>query len=274
MTFAKQLHDLQKKKADKPTGQSDGAIATQAFTKPEDNCIFLVDKSFSVGAKSLDLGKVDIYKLDIYPARPSDDNAIGPERRSTLFDEKTAREVRASSELRFDNFDKLSLTSAEKLDFKPPNSLDTKNLNESQPSEIAKTYNEIDRLLVAKGDKALKPEQRKDLAEQIIRQAADPTTIGQGAHNTCSMATVETLMYTRNPSDAARLITDVALTSQYVATDGRRVRVNPGAHNESRNSTANDAGRSHASEIFQVTGVNLHIDQENRKTNPRGAIAL
>lgn len=140
------------------------------------------------------------------------------------------------------------------------------------PTEIAKTYNEIDRLLVAKGDKPLKPEQRKDLAEQIIRQAADPTTIGQGAHNTCSMATVETRMYTRNPSDAARLITDVALTSQYVATDGRRVRVNPGAHNESRNSTANDDGRSHASEIFQVTGVNLHIDQENRKTNPPGQL--
>jgi len=140
------------------------------------------------------------------------------------------------------------------------------------PTEIAKTYKEIDRLLEAKGENPLKPEQRKHLAEQIMSQAADPTTIGQGGQSTCSMATVETRMYTRNPSDAARLVTDVALTGQYVATDGRRVRVNPSAHNESHSSTTKDGDRSHASEIFQVTGVNLHIDQENRKTNPRGQL--
>ncbi|MDQ5936993.1 MAG: LysM protein [Cyanobacteriota bacterium erpe_2018_sw_21hr_WHONDRS-SW48-000092_B_bin.40] len=351
MTFARQLHDLQEKKTDQPAAQSDGALAIQAITKPEDNRIFLVDKSSSVGAKSLDLGKVDIYKLDIYPARPSDDNAIGPDRRSTLFDEKTAKEVRASSELRFDNFDKLSLTSAEKLDFKPSNSLDTKNLNETKielakpekektdkpviveslvkpgdkiaeakpdteklkeakeqlikhaeekfkddpaklkqfkenmrlfeeragrdnlsPTEIAKTYKQIDRLLEAKGDKPLRAEQRKDLAEQIMRQAADPTTIDQGRHKTCNMATVESRMYTRNPSDAARLVADVALTGQYVSSYGSKVRVNPGAHDESRNRNTLDGQRSHASEIFQVTAVNLHIDQENRRTNPPGQL--
>ncbi|CAN5521502.1 hypothetical protein BH11CYA1_BH11CYA1_03350 [soil metagenome] len=140
------------------------------------------------------------------------------------------------------------------------------------PTEIAKTYKEIDRLLEAKGDKPLKPEQRKDLAEQIMRQAADPTSIAQGQHNTCNMATVETRMYTRNPSDAARLVADVALTGQYVASDGRRVHVNPGAHDEARNRNTTDGDRSHASEIFQVTAVNLHIDQENRKTNPHGQL--
>ncbi|MBA4078163.1 MAG: hypothetical protein C0508_24260, partial [Cyanobacteria bacterium PR.023] len=168
MTFARQLHDLQENKADQPAAQSDGALAIQAITKPEDNRIFLVDKSSSVGAKSLDLGKVDIYKLDVYPARPSDDNAIGPDRRSTLFDEKTAKEVRASSELRFDNFDKLSLTSAEKLDFKPSNSLDTKNLNETK-IELAKPEKEktdkpvIVESLVKPGDKTAeaKPDKEK-----------------------------------------------------------------------------------------------------------------
>jgi hypothetical protein len=351
MTFAKQLHDLQEKKVDQPTGQSDGALAIQAITKPEDNRIFIADKSTSAGVKSLDFGKMDIYKVDIYKTTANDDNAIGPDRRSILFDEKTAKEVRASSELRFDNFDKLSLTSAEKLDFKPPNSLDTKSLHETRielakpdkeksdkpviveslvksgdksaeakpgqeklkevkdqlikhaeerfkddpaklkqfkenmrlfeeragrdnlsPAEIAKTYKEIDRLLEAKGDKPLKPEQRKDLAEQIMRQVADPTTIDQGHHNTCNMATVESRMYTRNPSDAAKLVADVALTGQYVASDGSKVRVNPGAHGESRNRNTLDGQRSHASEIFQVTAVNLHINQENRKTNPPGQL--
>lgn len=356
MTFAKQHHDFQEKKTDQSTGQTDGALATEAIIKPEDNRIFLVDKSSSVGAKVLDLGKVDIYKLDMYkldnyPAHPSDSNAIGPDRRSNLFDDKTAREARASSELRFDNFDKFSPTSAEKLDFKPPNSLDTKNLNETRielakpekekinkpvvveslvkptdksaeakpsqeklkdakeqlikhaeekfkddpaklkqfkenmrlfeeragrdnlsPAEIAKTYREIDRLLEAKGDKPLGAQQRKGLAEQIMRQAADPTTIDQGRHNTCSMATVEARMYTRNPSDAAKLVADVALTGQYVSSYGSKVRVNPGAHDESRNRSTLDGQRSHASEIFQVTAVNVYIDQENRSTNPPGQL--
>ncbi|MBL0187279.1 MAG: hypothetical protein IPP97_16225 [Candidatus Obscuribacter sp.] len=140
------------------------------------------------------------------------------------------------------------------------------------PVEIAKTYTEINRLLEAKGDRPLKPEQRKDIAEQIMRQAADPTTIDQGQHNTCNMTTVESRMYTRNPSDAARLVTDVALTGQYVATDGRRVRLNPGAHDEARHAETYDGGRSHASEIFQVAAVNLHIHQENRRTNPPGQL--
>lgn len=140
------------------------------------------------------------------------------------------------------------------------------------PEEVTKTYKEIGRLLEARGESPLKPEQRIRLAEQIMRQAADPTIIDQGYHNTCNMATVESRMYTRNPSDAARLVTDVALTGQYVTTDGRTVRLNPSPHGESRNAKTRDGDRSHASEIFQVTTVSLHIDQENRKTNPRGQL--
>lgn len=425
MTSTRQTPELHEKKAEQVAGQSDSVLGSQAITKPEDNRIFLADKSPSAGVKSLDLGKVDIYQ-----AHPGSDHAFGPDRRPNILEDKSTKEVKASVELRFDNFDKISLTSAEKLDFSNNRSIDIsklsqqklentgadakiertlpeKNLSEKElldkvlpgkepaekvksdkaaideyivkpgdslakiakqltgkdgtpqdteriikeivqlngwkdashpihpgdrvkvpgdkaaeakpedqklqeakekltkqaeekfkddpaklaqfkenmrlfeeraerdklsPIEIAKTYKEIDRLLEAKGDKPLKPEQRKDLAEQIIRQAADPTTIDQGGHNTCNMATVETRMYTRNPSDAARLVTDVALTGQYVATDGRRVRVNPGAHDEARNPNTIDGERSHASEIFQVTAVNLHIDQENRKTNPRGQL--
>lgn len=420
MTSTRQTPELPEKKAEQALGQSDGVLGNQTITKPEDNRIFLVDKSPTTRVKSLDFAKVDIYQ-----PQPDSDHSLGPDRRPYLPGDKATNEVKASFELRFDNFDKISLTSAEKLDFHINKAIDTSKLTQQKlentgadaklerplsekelsdkdlpskdtaekvnsekpvideyivkpgdsvakiakelaakdgtpqdteriikeivqlngwkdashpihpgdrvkvpgdkateakpedqrlqeakekltkqaeekfkddpaklgqfkenmrlfeeraerdklsPTEIAKTYKEIDRLLEAKGDKPLKPEQRKDLAEQIIRQAADPTTIDQGGHNTCNMATVETRMYTRNPSDAARLVTDVALTSQYVATDGRRVRVNPGAHDEARNPTTIDGERSHASEIFQVTGVNLHIDQENRKTNPRGQL--
>ena len=404
MSLPKQSTELQEKKVEQPTGQVDNVLVSQAITKPEDNRIFLPEKPASPATKTLDLAGLDIYQTN-----NKNDHAFGPDRRPHTMADKTQLEIKAASEIRFDNIDK-SLFTPEKDDLRLAGDVDFKKILENRtentsalfkseqatsnldknvkpvaddyvvkpgdsieriakqlagkdgkpedtariakeivelngwkdakhplhpgdhvkvpgdkvesakpeeqkqqeakeklvkqaeekfknepeklakfkehmqlfedragrdklsPTEITKTYKELDRLLEAKGDKPLKPEQRKDLAEQIMRQAADPTTIDQGGHNTCNMATVETRMYTRNPSDAARLVTDVALTGQYVATDGRRVRVNPGAHDEARNPDTNDGERSHASEIFQVTAVNLHIDQENRKTNPRGQL--
>ncbi|MBP9094371.1 LysM peptidoglycan-binding domain-containing protein [bacterium] len=322
--------ELQEKKVEQAAGHSDSVIGGQAITKPEDNRIFLLDKSSSVGVKSLDLGKVDIYQahsksnneksdkavVDEYIVKPGDSfsriakqlagkdgtpqdterlikeivqlngwkdasHPLHPGDRVKVPGDKAADAKPEDQKLQ-EAKEKLTKQAEEKFKDDPTKLGQFKENMRSfeeragrdnlSPTEIAKTYKEIDRLLEAKGDTPLKPEQRKNLAEQIIRQAADPSTIDQGAHSTCSMATVETRMYTRNPSDAARLVADVALTGQYVATDGRRVRINPGAHNESRNSTTNDGERSHASEIFQVTGVNLHIDQENRKTNPRGQL--
>jgi len=137
-------------------------------------------------------------------------------------------------------------------------------------AEVAKTFKETSRLLEAQANKPLSPERRVNLAEQVMRQAADPTTIDQGKHNTCNLATVESRMYTKNPSDAAKLVADVALTGQYTTKDGIRVRVNPAPHDEARNPNTIDGERSHASEIFQVTSVNIHVELENRKTHPRG----
>jgi len=137
---------------------------------------------------------------------------------------------------------------------------------------VTETYKQLDRLLSAKGDQPLSPQRRDILAEQIIRQAARPTNIDQGQHNTCSMASVETRMYNRNPSDAAKLVTDVALTGHYTNSDGIRVTINPGPHGESRPRKTADGDRTHASEIFQVTSANLHVEMENRKTDPKGQL--
>ena len=306
---SRQTPELHEKKAEQVVGQSGSVLESQAITKPEDNRIFLVDKSPAVGVKSLDFSNIDIYKADIY--RPDfnskqviDEHVVKPGDSFSRIAKQlagkdgtpqdTERLIKEIVQLNgwkdashpLHPGDRLKVPGDKAADAKPEDQKLqeakeklTKQAEEKfkddpiklgqfkenmrsfeeragrdnlSPTEIAKTYKEIDRLLEAKGDKPLKPEQRKDLAEQIMRHAANPTSIDQGAHSTCSMATVETRMYTRNPSDAARLVADVALTGQYVATDGRRVRINPGAHNESRNSTTNDGERSHASEIFQM----------------------
>lgn len=391
MTHPQQIADAPAKSVEQTNYRQDSTITSLAITTVEDNKLFIKDKS-STGSKNT----IDLSAINIYKPQHSDDDTYGPDRRSLSLRHQDHNEVKASTELRFDNLDLLRSTNIENLSsnkktleneprgnfagqefargenkdtaeylVKPGDSLAkiakqlagkdatpqqverlrreiaelngwkegspaiypgerikvpadktqpgkseeqqkqeareklTKEAEEKfkndpakleafkenmrlfeqraekdklSPAEIAKTYAEINRLLEAKGDKPLKPEQRKTIAEQIMRQAADPTTIDQGSHNTCNMATVESRMYTRNPSAAARLVADVALTGEYVATDGRRVRLNPGAHDEARNPNTYDGERSHASEIFQVAAVNLHIDQENRKMNPRGQL--
>jgi hypothetical protein len=139
------------------------------------------------------------------------------------------------------------------------------------PQEVQKTYKEVDRLLEAEGNQPLKPEQRKHLAEQVMKQAGHPQLIDQGQHNTCAVANgVESRMYTRNPSDAAKLVTDVATTGQYTTKEGRTIQIDAKPHGESTWNPTPDGSRTHASEIFQLTAVNIKVDKENQSTNPPG----
>lgn len=130
------------------------------------------------------------------------------------------------------------------------------------PKEIADTYKQEERLLNATGDSPLKESDRVKLAEQVMSQAATPTSVDQGQHNSCSVATVESRTYTRNPSEAARLVTDVATTGKYKTPDGTEVTVDPASikprDQEAQTNPPGDGDRSHASQIFQVTAVNVH----------------
>ena len=137
------------------------------------------------------------------------------------------------------------------------------------PDEVIKTYKQVERLNAATGDKPLSETQRHNLSGEIMHQAAEPTSIDQGNHNTCSAATVEVRTYTRTPSDAARLVTDVALTGEYRAPDGTHIRTDPRPHDESKSGTNIDGQRSHASEIFEVTAINLHYAKENAKNGTK-----
>jgi hypothetical protein len=131
--------------------------------------------------------------------------------------------------------------------------------------EILKTYQQIDRINGATGDKPLSPLERQHIAQEVMHQAADPTDISQGYHNTCNVTAVETRTYTRDPAAAAKLVADVALTGEYHAADGTVVKVDPTAHDQSKNWPPIDGQRTHASEIFEVTAVNIHYAQENKK---------
>lgn len=140
------------------------------------------------------------------------------------------------------------------------------------PVEVARTYQEISRLLEHRGETPTTAEERSALAGQVMAQAANPTSVDQGYHNTCNVATVEARVYTKTPSEAARLVTQVATTGQFVAYDGTVVLVNPKGHDTSNDRIPKDGDRSHASEMFQVAAVNLHYAHENARTDPPGQV--
>ncbi|MCA9805774.1 MAG: hypothetical protein KC777_27570 [Cyanobacteria bacterium HKST-UBA02] len=129
--------------------------------------------------------------------------------------------------------------------------------------EIAKTFRETSRLLDARGDSPLTEKDRIRLASEVMKQAAEPTSIDQGHHNTCNVTTVEVRLYQRNPSDAARVVADTALTGHY--TDGygfHSAAIDPEPHDESKTYPPQDGQRTHASELFQVAAINLFYDRE------------
>lgn len=141
--------------------------------------------------------------------------------------------------------------------------------------EIAKTYDQVSKLLESRGEQPVSQSDRVKLAEQVLHQAAHPNEVRQGQHGTCNVATVENRIYYRDPSAAARVVTEAATTGQVTMADGRVVQVpatslqpdREGAHHPSP-----DGERSHASQIFQVVAVNDRYDRLNRSTTPPGQI--
>jgi hypothetical protein len=134
------------------------------------------------------------------------------------------------------------------------------------PEEVSRTYQQIERLLEHSGRSQVPENRRIELAQQVMEQAADPTSIDQGYHSTCNVAAVESRLYTRNPSEAARLVTEVATTGQFTARDGTVVTPPANSVRPDSEGSAHPPGynsRSYASQIFQVTAVNMHY-----QTNP------
>lgn len=143
------------------------------------------------------------------------------------------------------------------------------------PEELKNTYKEISKLMEAKDspDSPLKEADRVRLAEQVIHQAAFPTDISQGDYNTCNVTVGEVRTYTKNPSEAARLVTEVATTGKY-HTSGKpplEITIDRDSmlpHGESKTHPPGDNQRSYASQIFDVTAVNIHYAREHARGGP------
>ncbi|MDR3616555.1 MAG: hypothetical protein P4L53_23550 [Candidatus Obscuribacterales bacterium] len=128
--------------------------------------------------------------------------------------------------------------------------------------EVARTYREVSKILETKGDKPLQSDERDKIAMQVMDNAANPNRISQGSNNTCNVTTLETTIYRKDPSEAARMVGDISRTGIYVDRNGTVLKSNPEARTNAADVYPNpDGTRSHASEIFQIAAVNLSYQE-------------
>lgn len=203
-----------------------------------------------------------------------------------------------------DNLEKFQKRSAE-IEEQKRNEFEAAGWEPDRARELAKketaeqmvgTYREIGRLLDAEGDKPLKEADRKKIAAQVLENAADPTSIDQKGP-TCQVTAVEVRCYTRNPADAARLVADMSINGEYHSRgfenagnglfDKQAGESDQTVQMDASNLAADyeaqaypDGGRrSHASQIFQTTAININYQREggnckyeqleDPKTDPR-----
>jgi hypothetical protein len=145
--------------------------------------------------------------------------------------------------------------------------------------EVAGTYSAISRLLEVDGDQFLSKKARITAAQQVMRNAAEPSRIDNGYHKTCNVASVESRTYTMYPAAAAKLVADVATTGEYTSADGTVIKVDRASlspDDEAAHNPPRDGGRSYASQIFQVTAVNVFWQRQVRDPQgnmvPKGSI--
>ncbi len=136
-------------------------------------------------------------------------------------------------------------------------------------NDVDATYREIERLLSTFEPLVKQPLNSSNcvkLARQIIHSCAVPTDICQGRHNTCNVAVIEACIFTKYPSVAANLIADVAIYGTYTAPNGISVSISNGSRKPDFEAAVwfeEDGLRNHASQIFQLTAVNLHYAKKH-----------
>lgn len=131
--------------------------------------------------------------------------------------------------------------------------------------EIRKTYENLNKLLEA-NDGKLPKHQNIAIAEQIAHHLANPSNIDQGGHLTCNVTTLQERMFTTNPATATDMIVQGALTGQYVAADGKVIKLDPSNYvpgREELDRIPQDGSRSNASQIFQAVALNDIFQRQN-----------
>jgi hypothetical protein len=139
--------------------------------------------------------------------------------------------------------------------------------------EVARTYEAISKMVDSSTDVTSRG-QRLQLAKNIMFHAGDPTSTDQGRYQTCAVTTQQERMFTRNPGQAAEIISEAATTGKWVAPDGKEIKLDRGSlkpQPESVSGQPIDGERSYATQIMNNVLAN---DIHQRKANPEYYVQL
>ncbi len=133
--------------------------------------------------------------------------------------------------------------------------------------QIAGVYEATQRLLLDPERRSpLTLQQRQLLAAGIMDNAARPSDIDQGRHDTCNVTTLEERLNTLHPERAAALVAEVGLTGGFTSRDGFRAIIDRASlrpDSEARVLPSNgDRMRNYASQVFDVAVLNDHYQRE------------
>lgn len=143
--------------------------------------------------------------------------------------------------------------------------------------EVARTLSIAADMLLSPGDRLPEMEgdtqrsYRSRLVCQAIHHAADPTSVDQGSQPVCGIAALEARVYSRNPSAALKLISEIALTGKFELRHPQKETIdlnNPDDPSLKPDKEAKEyeidknkgsACRSHASQLFAVAAINIGL---------------
>jgi len=128
-------------------------------------------------------------------------------------------------------------------------------------------YGQVGRVLNESktGNDIYSSKELQTIGSDMMRQAAKPGVVNQGATSTCTTAALEAALYMQEPATIARLVSDIAMTGEYKTNDGSVVKVpESNLHiDKYKADTPADKARSLASHLAQPELINIHWNSQS-----------
>lgn len=133
--------------------------------------------------------------------------------------------------------------------------------------EKSEFYSHLNRLLESKSDKAFNVKDRALLATQLIWHVANPTSNQQGANPTCQVTSIRGKLLHEQPSQFARMMTDVITTGSFKCADKSVIKIPHTSMRTAKGSEESkfppeDGARTWLGKLSDLTCANIHWQRQ------------
>lgn len=135
------------------------------------------------------------------------------------------------------------------------------------------------REILSSGNTVFTTDERARIACQALQQAANPAQLSQGDNRTCSVTSLENVLYRTRPSAVIEVLRQAVKTGTFKTMDKTVVEPDKEslkADAEAKKHPTGDGERSYASQMFQIFAVNIYWSRQTKGPDgsavPRGKI--